>query len=164
MRPAVPEHRRWTPAEVVPFLTKPVVEGQDSVGLAEFVGDVCLQVIADVVGVPGGPVQQLLQAVGGAVACVFGQLPAVFAADRAEPGADVVPHAASQVGAAEAVADTQEEIVEFMVPGRVGMVVDHAGRLPSSPRRQFSMSFVGGAVRQDHPRHAISPLHSGRCF
>ncbi|MFD7771293.1 hypothetical protein [Streptomyces sp. NPDC059787] len=82
---------------------------------------------------------------------MFGQLPAVFAADRAEQGADVVTHAASQVGTAETVADAQEEVVEFTVPGRVGKVVDHAGRLPSSLRRQFSMSFVGGAVRQDRP-------------
>ncbi|GAA1544426.1 hypothetical protein GCM10009730_61960 [Streptomyces albidochromogenes] len=99
--------------------------------MAELIGDVCLQVVADVVGVPGGSVQQPLQAVGGAVACMFGQLPAVFAADRAEQGADVVAHAASQVGEAEAVADTQEEVVEFTVPGRVCKVVDHAGRLPS---------------------------------
>ncbi|GGZ17688.1 hypothetical protein GCM10010300_72090 [Streptomyces olivaceoviridis] len=53
----------------------------------------------------------------GAVACVFGQLSAAFAADGAEQGADVVTHAASQVGAAEAVADAQEEVVGFTVPG-----------------------------------------------
>ncbi|KOU09311.1 hypothetical protein ADK87_05475, partial [Streptomyces sp. NRRL F-4711] len=48
----------------------------------------------------------------------------LFAADRAEQGADVVTHAASQVGAAETVADAQEEVVEFMAPGRVGKVVE----------------------------------------
>jgi hypothetical protein len=89
----------------------------------------CLQVVA-VVSVPGGPVQQPLQAAGAAVACVFGQLPTVFAADRAPQGTDVVAHAESQVGAAEAVADAQEEVVEFAVPGRVGKVIDHEGRLP----------------------------------
>ncbi|MBY8885112.1 hypothetical protein K7472_09670 [Streptomyces sp. PTM05] len=87
----------------------------------------------------------------GAVACVFSQLPAVFAADRVEQGADVVTHAASQVGAAETVADTQEEVVEFTVPGRVGEVIDHTGRLPSSPLRQFPVPLVGGAVSQDCP-------------
>lgn len=85
------------------------------------------------------------------MACVFGQLPAVFAADRAEQGADVVTHTAPQVGAAETEADAQEEVVEFTVPGRVGKVVDHAGRLPSSPRKQFSMPLIGGAVRRDRP-------------
>ncbi|MET9010354.1 hypothetical protein [Streptomyces olivaceoviridis] len=82
---------------------------------------------------------------------MFGQLPAGFAADRAEQGADVVTHAVSQVGTAETVADAQEAVVEFTVPGRLGKVVDHVGRLPSSPRRPFSTSCVGGAVHQDRP-------------
>ncbi|MGW3462167.1 alpha/beta fold hydrolase [Streptomyces olivaceoviridis] len=64
--------------------------------------------------------------------------------DTAPGQRPAVTHAASQVGAAEAVADAQEEVVGFTVPGRLGKVVDHAGRLPSSPRRRFSMSFVGG--------------------
>lgn len=123
----------------MPFLTKTgVVEDEDSVGFAESFGDVCLQVVADAVGVPGGSVQQPLQAVESAVACVFGQLPAVFAADWAEQGADVVTHTASQVGTPETVADAQEEVVEFTVPGRVGKVVDHVRKLPSSPRRESS--------------------------
>ncbi|MFJ8114234.1 hypothetical protein [Streptomyces sp. NPDC096132] len=73
------------------------------------------------------------------------------AGSAAEQGADVVTHAPSQVGAAETVADAQEQVVEFTVPSRVGKVVDHAGRLPSSARRQFPMSIVGGVVRQDRP-------------
>jgi hypothetical protein len=62
-----------------------------------------------------------------------------------------VSYVLTVVGAAETVADVQEEVVEFTVQCRVGKVVDHARRLPSSRRRQFSMSFVGGAVRQDRP-------------
>lgn len=128
-----------------------VVDDEDPVGFAEVVDDVCLQVVADVVGVPGGSVQEPLQAVGGAVACVFGQLPAVCGRPgRARPGRRRACGVAGLRGrSGEAVANTQEEVVAFTVPGRVGKVVDHAGRLPSSQLGQFSMPLVGGAVRQD---------------
>jgi len=43
-----------------------------------------LEVVADLVGVPAGAVEEPLKAVGGAVSGVFGQLPAVLAADRAQ--------------------------------------------------------------------------------
>jgi hypothetical protein len=49
------------------------------------------------------------------------------------------------------VADAQEEVVEFTVPGRVGKVVDHAGRLPSSPLRQFPVPLVGGRSAKTAP-------------
>jgi len=62
----------------------PVVEDEDPVGLAEPFGYVVLEVVAEFVGVPAGTVQEPLEAVGGAVSGVFGQLPAVLAADRAQ--------------------------------------------------------------------------------
>jgi hypothetical protein len=145
----VPEYWRCTACGGGAFFDEAgVVEDEHS---AELVRDVCLQVVADVVGFPGGAVQQPLQAVGGVVASVFGELPAVLAADRAKQGAYVVTHATSQAGAAETMADAQEEVVEFTVPGHVRKVVDHAERLSSSPLGQFSMPLVGGAVRQDRP-------------
>lgn len=51
-----------------------VVDNQYPVGAAELFSDVGLQVIADVVGVPAGAGEQVLQAVGGGVAGVFGEL------------------------------------------------------------------------------------------
>jgi hypothetical protein len=54
----VPEYWRCTPRGGSALLDEAsVVEDEDAVGLAELVGDVCLQVVADVVGVPGGCVQ-----------------------------------------------------------------------------------------------------------
>jgi hypothetical protein len=61
-----------------------VVDDEDPTVLAEALGDVCLQVVADVVGVPGRPVQQPLETVGGAMSGELGQLSAVFAADGSE--------------------------------------------------------------------------------
>jgi hypothetical protein len=52
-----------------------VVEDEYPAVLAEPLGDVCLQVVADLVGVPAGAVEQALEAVGGGVANVFSQLP-----------------------------------------------------------------------------------------
>ncbi|MFE9708407.1 hypothetical protein [Streptomyces sp. NPDC005930] len=69
---------------------------------------------------------------------MFSQLPAVFAGDRAEQGTDVVTHASPRVRPAETAADPQEDVVEFTVPGRVDKVVNHAEKLPPSPRSQFS--------------------------
>jgi hypothetical protein len=58
-----------------------VVEDQDTVRLSEAFGDVALEFVTDVVRVSAGTGEQVLQSVGGGVACVFGQLPAVLAGD-----------------------------------------------------------------------------------
>lgn len=47
-----------------------VVDDEDPVVLAELVGDVLLQVVADVVGLPLRAGEQVLQTVGGGVACL----------------------------------------------------------------------------------------------
>jgi hypothetical protein len=48
-------------------------------------------------------------------------------------------------------ADTEEVVFEFMVPGRAPEVVDHAGRLPGPQPGQFSIPLVGRAVGRHHP-------------
>jgi hypothetical protein len=49
---------------------------------------------------------------------------------RGEQAAYVVTHATAELDAAEAVADGQEEIVQFEVPPRGGMLSDYPRRLP----------------------------------
>ncbi len=49
-----------------------LVHHQHATGLAEVLGDIAGEVVADGVGVPGGPGQQVLDPVGGRVAEVFG--------------------------------------------------------------------------------------------
>lgn len=56
---------------------------QYTVGAAQVSGDVGLQVVADVVGVPAGSGEQVLQSIGGGVADVFGKLPAILRATGA---------------------------------------------------------------------------------
>jgi hypothetical protein len=57
---------------------------QHVVGLAELAGDVFLQVVADVIGLPLRSGEEVLQAVGRRVAGLFGRLPAVLASDWSE--------------------------------------------------------------------------------
>ncbi len=64
-----------------------VVDDQYPVGAAEGFGDVGLQVVADAVGVPTGPRQQVLQSVRSGVAGVSGKLPAVLPGHRGESSA-----------------------------------------------------------------------------
>lgn len=133
--------------------------------VAELLGDVCLRVVADVVGTPGGSVEQPLQAIEGAVASVFGQLSAVLAADRAEQGTDVVPHTASQVRAAEAVADAEEEVFEFTVPGRVRKVVDHVGDCPDRTAASSGIDSLEGRSAKtvpDTPSANYTPGNASR--
>ena len=94
-----------------------VVNDQYAALSAELFGDVGLQVVTDLVRVPAGAGEQVLQAVGGGVAGLLGQLPAVFAGHRGEQAADVVTHAAAWFDAAEAVPDVGEQVVEVSVPG-----------------------------------------------
>ncbi len=72
-----------------------VVDDEDAITLAELVSDVFLQVVADVVRVPLRSGEQVLQAIGGCVACLLGQLPAVLSGHWCEQAAYVVAHAAA---------------------------------------------------------------------
>ncbi|MFE2608564.1 hypothetical protein ACFVQ6_37990 [Streptomyces mirabilis] len=67
----------------------------------------------------------MLQAVGGGVAGVFGELPSVLSAHRAEQSADVVPHPPPGFYSAKAGPGLQEEFFEFQVPGVRRYIVDH---------------------------------------
>ncbi|QCX82571.1 hypothetical protein C9F11_45045 (plasmid) [Streptomyces sp. YIM 121038] len=75
----------------------------------------------------------------------LGQLPAVFTADGSEKPPHIVPHPTPQVRAAEAVANAQEESVEFPLPGHVRMLVDHLGRLsaPESASQILTHTWEG---------------------
>jgi hypothetical protein len=137
-----------------------VVEDEDPVGLAEPFGYVVLEVVAELVGVPAGTVEKPLKAVGGAVSGVFGQLPAVRAADRAQQPADVVTHSATRLDTLEAVAGTQEQFLEFVVPDLNCTLVDHAGRLPGPLPLSASAAHDRGAAREREHGPATSPLHS----
>ena len=76
----MPEYWRWTPTEVVPFLRNPVSSTTSTAPrVAQVLDHIGAQVVADPVGVPVGGGQQPLHAVGGALAGVLGQLPAVLA-------------------------------------------------------------------------------------
>jgi hypothetical protein len=119
-----------------------------------------LQVIAEFVSVPAGSIEEPLQAVGGTVSSVFGQLPAVLSADRAQQSTDVVTHPATRLDAPEAVAGTQEQFLELVVPDLNCTLVDHARRLPRALSLSASAAHDRGAARAREHRPAISPLHS----
>ncbi|WTB52370.1 hypothetical protein OIC43_39710 [Streptomyces sp. NBC_00825] len=94
-------------------------------------GDVFLQFIADVVGLPLRAGKQMLQTVGGGVACLLSQLPAVLPGHRGEQPVHVVTHAAAKFHTAEAMTDGHEEVVQFKVPLLGNMLGDHVGSFPT---------------------------------
>src|SRR4051794_6209620 len=68
------------PDRVRPLLHVPgLVDDQHRTGLAEVLDDVVAQILLDAVGVPSGPRQQMLHPIGGGVAGMLGQRPAVLA-------------------------------------------------------------------------------------
>src|SRR5262249_1578481 len=78
------------PARLRPLLQEPRLVGDEHPArVTEVLGHVPEQVVADGVGVPVGPGQQVLHPVGGRVAQVLGQLPPVLPLDPAEQPADV---------------------------------------------------------------------------
>jgi hypothetical protein len=64
----VPVYWRWTPTVAVPFFVAGLIDHQHRVGVVELPGHVLAQVVADAVGVPYRPAQQVLHAVRIAVA------------------------------------------------------------------------------------------------
>jgi hypothetical protein len=143
---------------VVPFFTKPVfVEDQHALLVAELFSHVCLEVVAQGVGVPAAVGQKVLQAMWGGVAGVLGQLPAVLASDRAEQSADVIPHPLPGFHAAEAGSGAQEEFFEFQVPGVRRCVVHHDYGLLAGLSLHAARAHVGGTARP-RPSHACQTL------
>ena len=88
MRPAVPLYWRCTPTVCGALLhVAGLVDHQDRARVAERVDDVVAQIVADRVGVPAGPRQQMLQPVRGGCAAVLGDGPAILAVQaRDHPG------------------------------------------------------------------------------
>src|SRR5829696_3604047 len=85
MRPAVPEYWRWTPADLVPFLRKPVSSStrtasshQDRVVITQVLDHVGAQIIAERIGVPVNAREERLHAVWRVVAGRLGEVPAVL--------------------------------------------------------------------------------------
>ena len=107
-----------------------VVEDEDPVGLAEPFGYVVLEVVAELVGVPAGAVEEPLEAVGCAVSGGFGQLPAVLAANRTQQPTDVITHPATRLNPLEAVAGTQEQ---FLLESSVDVNQLKFGRAGQTP-------------------------------
>lgn len=99
--------------------------------MAQLLCHVCLQVIADLVGVPPASRQQPLQPVRRAVTCELCQLPAVLAADRSQQTADVVPHPPPWLDPRESAADPQEKVLKFRWPQPSSKILDHIRTLPA---------------------------------
>lgn len=137
-----------------------VVDDQDTIVLAELVGDVFLQVVADVVRVPLRSGEQVLQVIGRGVAGLFGQLPAVLSGHRGEQAVYVVTHAAAELDPAEAVPDVHEEVIKFKGPLRGGMLGDHPRRLPRRCYCQQRCRTIEGRPRRDRSRTIEVPLRS----
>ena len=105
------------PGGVGPLLEEAgLVEDQDGVGVAEGLDDVGPQVVADLVGVPVGPAQQVLDAVGGVVADLLGELPGVLALHRGEQADEVGPDAVAGLAAGEPRPDPSGDRVELLPP------------------------------------------------
>ncbi|MDH6708785.1 hypothetical protein P3T27_005531 [Kitasatospora sp. MAA19] len=77
--------------------------------------------------------------------------PAVLAADRAERAADVVAHPPAWLHTAEAVADAEEEVFEFVVPGLGCRLVDHDERPPRRCHYQRRLQPIEGRSHEDRP-------------
>ena len=106
------------PGQVVAVeLTEPPSLYSQPVGrVTEVLGCVPDQVVANGVGVPVGPGQQVLDAVGGRVAQVLGELPAVLPLGAAEQPADVPDRSASRLAASEVAADPPADRLNLFRP------------------------------------------------
>ena len=78
------------PGRVAPFFHKAgFVEDQHAIGVLQMLDDIGPQCITRCVGVPVGPAQQILEAIGGGLAADFCHLPAVLALRLTEQAAQI---------------------------------------------------------------------------
>ena len=84
--------------------------------MAEVLGDVGNQVVAERVRIPLGPREQVLDAVGPLVADVLGQLPGVLALDGAEEAAEVRPGSSPRLGAGEGLPQSPGHVIQLIGP------------------------------------------------
>jgi len=92
-----------------------------------------------------------LQAVQGGLAGVFGELPAVLSAYRAEQSADMSLYPPPVLHAAKAGSSPQEEFFEFHVPGAAQVVagehpVHGPGRAAAADRHELARGRYGGTA------------------
>jgi len=70
---------------LIPYFSKAgLINHQHATGIPDRFADVLAQHIAQVLGVPDGPIQQILHGIGRALTGFFGQLPSIFAFDGTE--------------------------------------------------------------------------------
>jgi hypothetical protein len=99
----------------IAFLQEPcLVDDQDTVGLPQSLGHVCLHVVAD--RVPLRTVEEVLEPVRRTVTCVLGELPAALPPDGPKQGPHVVPHPPPKISPAEPVANPQQHLVQLSRP------------------------------------------------
>jgi hypothetical protein len=84
--------------------------------VAEGLDDVGPEIVADDVGVPFGPAQQILNTVRVGVADLLGELPGVLPLDRAEQSDEVGPDAIPRFAASEPRSDPTSDRVKFTAP------------------------------------------------
>jgi hypothetical protein len=72
-----------------------LVDDQDAVVVPEVLYDVAAEVVANRIGIPAGPAQEALDAMGRGVADRLGQLPGVLAFDTAQKPAEIPPRRVS---------------------------------------------------------------------
>jgi hypothetical protein len=101
----------------LPFFTSGLVDHQHRTGITQVVNDVVPQVLGDAVGVPSGPAEQVLHAIGGGIPSVLGDRPAVLARQvgqqRQQEPADPPP----ALAAAEAAGDPIQQLIDPGPPG-----------------------------------------------
>src|SRR5882724_5311278 len=66
-----------------------LINHQHPTTLAEPASDILAHLITQVLRIPHRPVEQVLHGIGRALACLFGQLPSIFAFERAEQALQV---------------------------------------------------------------------------
>ena len=113
MAGVLPRH----PRGVGPLLEEAgLVEDQDGVGVAEGLDDVGPQVVADLLGVPVGPAQQVLDAVGGGLADLLGELPGVLALHWGQEADEISPDTVAGLAAGEPRPDPVGDDYELLPP------------------------------------------------
>ena len=115
----VPQYCTPTPAECFPLLPEArLVNGHHGSTRAKLLQGVGAQVVAHALGVPDRLGEQALHAVGRSFAGLLGQLPAVFALDRAQEALQVQKRSMTRFRAGKARGQAAMQVGEFKRPGR----------------------------------------------
>src|SRR5712692_5308732 len=93
-----------------------LIEGQDADLGAQMLDGIGPQVIAEQIGVPDRVGEQVLHAIGGGFASVFGELPTAFALHRAQQSFQIRQSALARLGAGETGSDALMQLHELLGP------------------------------------------------